>query len=100
MLIDEPGKGFDPSAKEAALEALKCVAETGTAVLFATHDSQFITAAHTRLRIQNQLIQEVQRESPRFSDFYFSLGLVFRQPLRCHRKFRVGQLLLLLRWLW
>ena len=63
LLLDEPGKGFDPVAKAATIEALKCVAETGTAILYATHDPEFVAAAHRRLRIQNQQIREVTLES-------------------------------------
>lgn len=63
LLLDEPGKGFDPVAKAATIEALKCVAETGTAVLFATHDSLFVSAAHKQFLIQNREIQEVTFES-------------------------------------
>lgn len=63
LLLDEPGKGFDPIAKAATMEALKCVAETGAAILLATHDEQFISAAHKRFRIQDQEILEVTHES-------------------------------------
>ena len=63
LLLDEPGKGFDPVAKAATIEALKCVAETGTAILYATHDPEFVAAAHRRLCIQNQQIREVALES-------------------------------------
>lgn len=41
MLIDEPSRGLDPAARSSMAEVLRCVAETGTAVIFATHDRDF-----------------------------------------------------------
>jgi energy-coupling factor transport system ATP-binding protein len=41
MLIDEPSRGLDPAARSSMAEVLRCVAETGTAVIFATHDLAF-----------------------------------------------------------
>lgn len=38
VLIDEPTRGLDPHARQDMAEVLRCVAETGTVVLFATHD--------------------------------------------------------------
>ena len=38
LLIDEPTRGLDPAARADMAETLRCVAETGCAVLFATHD--------------------------------------------------------------
>jgi energy-coupling factor transport system ATP-binding protein len=63
LLIDEPGKGFDPLAKQASCEALKCVTETGTAVLFATHDEEFARIAHHNFEIRDSKLWEVTRES-------------------------------------
>ncbi len=62
LLIDEPGKGFDPVAKQASCEALRCVAETGTAVLFATHDDEFVAIAHRKLEIRDAKLREVSFE--------------------------------------
>lgn len=38
LLIDEPTRGLDPTARADMAETLRCVTETGCAVLFATHD--------------------------------------------------------------
>ena len=43
MLIDEPTRGLDSVARTAMAEVLRCVVETGTAVLFASHDEQFVS---------------------------------------------------------
>ena len=43
ILIDEPTRGLDPVARTAMAEVLRCVAETGTAVLFASHDEVFVS---------------------------------------------------------
>lgn len=45
LLVDEPVKGLDAAARERAAEVLACVAETGCAVLFATHDENFAQSA-------------------------------------------------------
>lgn len=41
LLVDEPTRGLDPGARADMAEVLCCVAETGTVVLFATHDLGF-----------------------------------------------------------
>ncbi|MBT2565924.1 ATP-binding cassette domain-containing protein [Arthrobacter sp. ISL-85] len=41
LLIDEPTRGLDPSAREAVAAALRTAAEDGAAVLIATHDLDF-----------------------------------------------------------
>jgi energy-coupling factor transport system ATP-binding protein len=41
ITIDEPTRGLDPHSRSAMAEVLRCVAETGTVVLFATHDEEF-----------------------------------------------------------
>ena len=51
LLVDEPSRGLDPQARLNAAEVLACVAETGTAVLCATHDTDF--AAQISHRILN-----------------------------------------------
>ena len=57
LLIDEPVKGFDPETKQRVAETLKCVLETGTAIIFATHDSQFAQdLAHQHLAVENQCL--------------------------------------------
>ena len=43
ILIDEATRGLDAVAHTAMAEVLGCVAETGTAVLFASHDEAFVS---------------------------------------------------------
>ena len=43
ILIDEPTRGLDAPAREAMAEVLRCVAETGTAVIMASHDAAFVS---------------------------------------------------------
>lgn len=52
LLVDEPVKGLDPLARERTAEVLACVAETGCAVLFATHDETFAKSADTRIELE------------------------------------------------
>jgi energy-coupling factor transport system ATP-binding protein len=55
LLLDEPVQGLDPKARGLMAETIRCVQETGCAVLFATHDLDFATAlADTVLQIRNQ----------------------------------------------
>ena len=51
LLVDEPVKGLDPIARERAAEVLACVAETGCAIVFATHDETFALSADTRIEL-------------------------------------------------
>ncbi|MGV1034389.1 MAG: ATP-binding cassette domain-containing protein [Microbacteriaceae bacterium] len=44
LLIDEPTRGLDPTARADMAETLRCVAETGCVVLFATHDHDWAAA--------------------------------------------------------
>lgn len=44
LLIDEPTRGLDPAARADMAETLRCVAETGCVVLFATHDREWAAA--------------------------------------------------------
>lgn len=43
ILVDEPTRGLDELSRTAMAEVLRCVAETGTAVIFASHDHSFIS---------------------------------------------------------
>jgi len=43
ILVDEPTRGLDEISRTAMAEVLRCVAETGTAVIFASHDQAFIS---------------------------------------------------------
>jgi energy-coupling factor transport system ATP-binding protein len=58
ILIDEPTRGLDPSARENMAEVLRCVAETGTVVMFATHDATFAAelSGHTISLVNGQLV--------------------------------------------
>jgi energy-coupling factor transport system ATP-binding protein len=41
LLLDEPVQGLDPASRELMAETIRCVQETGCAVLIATHDLDF-----------------------------------------------------------
>ncbi len=41
LLVDEPTRGLDPTARELVRRALTAQADAGAAVLFATHDEEF-----------------------------------------------------------
>lgn len=61
LLIDEPVKGFDPGLRKTAQEVLRCVLETGTAIVFATHDREFANSlAGTQLEIRDQMLSPVE----------------------------------------
>ena len=49
ILIDEPAQGLDPNARELMAETIRCVQETGCAVLFASHDRDFAGAIANRV---------------------------------------------------
>lgn len=65
MLIDEPSRGLDPAARSSMAEVLRCVAETGTAVIFATHDRDFAHELDARvLELRNgRLVTPVEVSS-------------------------------------
>ncbi|MFT3797207.1 ATP-binding cassette domain-containing protein [Microbacterium sp.] len=48
LLLDEPTRGLDPSARALVASALARQAASGTAVLFATHDAEFAAALADR----------------------------------------------------
>ena len=52
LLIDEPVKGLDVSAREQMAEVLGCVQETGCAIVFATHDKAFAALANNRVELK------------------------------------------------
>ena len=52
LLVDEPVKGLDPKARNQVAEVLACVAETGCAVLFATHDEEFAEGADKKIELE------------------------------------------------
>lgn len=64
LLIDEPFRGLDPVAKSQVSETLRCVQETGCAVLFASHETTWANALATRrLAIENLQLREIARVS-------------------------------------
>lgn len=59
MLIDEPFRGLDTKAKIAMVESLRCVLETGCAILFTSHETAWSESIAVRgLVIANQRLQE------------------------------------------
>lgn len=59
VLIDEPSRGLDPEARIALAEVLQCVAETGTSIIFATHDREFVRSiADREFAIENAVLRE------------------------------------------
>lgn len=55
LLLDEPVQGLDSKARAQLAETLRCVQETGCAVIFATHDLFFAHALANRVYvIENQ----------------------------------------------
>ena len=60
LLIDEPFRGLDPRAKALVSETIRCVQETGCAVLFASQDANWASALKTRtLEISAQELKEI-----------------------------------------
>ncbi|KRE90138.1 ATP-binding cassette domain-containing protein [Arthrobacter sp. Soil764] len=49
LLIDEPTRGLDPTARAAVSAALRAAADDGTAVLIATHDLEFAHGLGARI---------------------------------------------------
>ena len=49
LLIDEPTRGLDPAARAAVSAALRAAADSGTAVLIATHDLDFAHGLGARI---------------------------------------------------
>ena len=49
LALDEPTRGLDHGAKMALTEVLACVQETGTAIISASHDDDFVAGGHDRL---------------------------------------------------
>jgi energy-coupling factor transport system ATP-binding protein len=65
LLVDEPSRGLDPQARLNAAEVLACVAETGTAVMCATHYTDFAEQiSHRILRLNDGRITSVEVMQP------------------------------------
>lgn len=59
LLIDEPFRGLDTRAKIAMVESLRCVLETGCAILFASHETSWAQSIAVRgLVIADQVLRE------------------------------------------
>lgn len=62
LLIDEPTRGLDPQSRADMAETLRCVSETGTAVVFASHDESWSTAlADHRWSIERGVLNHPER---------------------------------------
>lgn len=59
LLLDEPFRGLDTQAKIAMVESLRCVLETGCAILFASHETSWSGSIAVRgLVIEDQTLKE------------------------------------------
>ena len=56
LLLDEPVQGLDPQSRELMAETIRCVQETGCAVVVATHDLGFAR------RLTGRVLEIVNRE--------------------------------------
>lgn len=65
LLVDEPSRGLDASARELVGRALATAASTGTAVLIATHDSAFADSVCCRTLRMTQGRLSASAEVPR-----------------------------------
>ena len=61
LALDEPTRGLDAGAKIALAAVLACVQETGTAILSASHDDDFVAGGHDRvLRLAGGTLSAVE----------------------------------------
>jgi energy-coupling factor transport system ATP-binding protein len=61
LALDEPTRGLDAGAKTALAEVLACVQETGSAIISASHDDDFVAGGHDRvLRLAGGTLTAVQ----------------------------------------
>jgi energy-coupling factor transport system ATP-binding protein len=64
LLVDEPFRGLDLRARELMVESLRCVAETGCAVLFASHERSWSESlASKKLEIRDRVLVQVAQVS-------------------------------------
>lgn len=49
LALDEPTRGLDSGARDALREVLACVQETGTAIVSASHDVDYVSGGHDRV---------------------------------------------------
>ncbi|MET3350890.1 UNVERIFIED_ORG: energy-coupling factor transport system ATP-binding protein [Arthrobacter sp. UYEF1] len=65
LLIDEPTRGLDPAARTAVSAALRAAADSGAAVLIATHDHDFAHGLGARiLPMRDGVVPSVVAEVP------------------------------------
>ncbi|HYP74164.1 MAG TPA: ATP-binding cassette domain-containing protein, partial [Microbacterium sp.] len=64
LLLDEPTRGLDPRARDLVASAVLRLADSGTAVLFATHDDAFATLADRTLAMDAGVLCDVSRPAP------------------------------------
>jgi energy-coupling factor transport system ATP-binding protein len=63
LLVDEPTRGLDATARAEVAEALRRAAEAGTAVLFATHEADFAhELAHRTIRLEHGRLEHGRLE--------------------------------------
>ena len=64
LLLDEPVQGLDAKARELMAETIRCVQETGCAVLMATHDIGFARSLSDKvLEIRDRELRELSEVS-------------------------------------
>ena len=63
LLLDEPVQGLDPRARQLMAETIRCVQETGCAVIFATHDLEFAHSLADRVfEINERKLRQISQE--------------------------------------
>jgi energy-coupling factor transporter ATP-binding protein EcfA2 len=84
LLLDEPTKGLDPSAKRKLGEHLQQIHEQGTTLLMATHDVEFAAAYANRcsLLFHGEIVADGEPEP------FFQGNLFYATPL--HRLYAKG----------
>jgi energy-coupling factor transporter ATP-binding protein EcfA2 len=64
LLIDEPVQGLDLKARNLMAETIRCVQETGCAVIMATHDFEFASLLASRtFELNNQVLRTLKAGS-------------------------------------
>ena len=51
LLLDEPTRGLDSSARSRLMHHLEFLADSGTSIIFATHDQEFVAAFNVASRV-------------------------------------------------
>ncbi|MEL0237237.1 MAG: AAA family ATPase, partial [Aquiluna sp.] len=64
LLMDEPVRGLDPRSRELMAETIRCVQETGCAVVLTTHDLKFAGELADRVfEISSQRLRQLAKVS-------------------------------------